>query len=197
MKTLPLILSISFLFSFNLFSQLEFIKSYEPGYIVKKNDDTITCSIELIQVDESDIAPLGEKYVNYKTYGNNKIQSIYTKEIKSITAGSRTFQNITVEKAQLLFKIVVFGKVTLLQYPKISIITTQTSGGMINKFGPPNIKYYVIKTAEASYVIKQKKDVKSLFPIFVDCQKAKTMVEANSFKLEDLKAVVTALNNCK
>jgi hypothetical protein len=197
MKILPIILLISFLFSINLFSQIIAIHSYEPGHIVKKNNDTINCSIELIQVDESDIAPLGETYVNYKTNGNNKIQSINNKEIKSIKAGIRTFQNITVDKSELLFKVVVFGKVILLQYPKISIIMTRTSGGIVNKFGPPDIRFFAIKTDEATYIIKQKKDLKLLMALFENCPEAKSLAEDKSFKLEDLKSLVNKLNNCK
>ncbi|MGD0756337.1 MAG: hypothetical protein ABR927_14895 [Bacteroidales bacterium] len=196
MKTLPITLIISFLFSFNLFSQYVPIHSYEPGYIVNKNNDTINCSIELNQVDESDIAPLGETYVNYKTAGNNKIQSLNNKEIKSIKAGIRIFQNITVDKSELLFKVVVLGKVTLLQYPKISIIMTRTSGGMVNKFGPPDIRYFAIKTNEATYIIKQKKDLKLLMTLFDNCPEAKSLAEDKSFKLEDLKSLVNKLNNC-
>jgi helix-turn-helix protein len=197
MKSLPLTLLVYFFFSFNLFSQFKPIHSYEPGQIIKKNNDTINCRIQLDQVDESDIAPLGEAYVDYKTYDNDKVLSIKTKEIKTIKAGVRTFQNITVDKTEFLFKVVVFGKVSLLQYPKISIIMERTAGGMINKFGPPDIRYYAIKTNEATYVIKQKKDVKSFIQIFENCPEAKAMVEDKSFKLEDLKLIVFKLNNCK
>jgi helix-turn-helix protein len=152
----------------------------------------------LDQVDETDIAPLGEIYVGYKIEGDNKVQSIKIKEIKSIEAGIRTFQNITVDKTELLFKVIVSGEVSLLQYPKISILLVGTSsGGRVNKFGPPEIRYYAIKTNNASYVIKQKKDLKSIIQVFEDCQEAKAMIEASSFKLEDLKEAVTKLDNCK
>jgi hypothetical protein len=198
MKPFSLTLLIYFLLSFNLFSQLQAVSSYEPGQIIKKNNDTIHCRIELTQVYEGEIAPLGDVFVNYKTDDNKKVQSIKIKEIKAMKTALRTYQNIVVDKEELLFKDVVYGNVALLQYPRINIDPILTSSGIRGyKFGAPDIKYYAIKTNETVYIIKQKKDIKSLMQLFGNCPEAKAIAEDKKFKLEDLKSIVSKLNNCK
>jgi hypothetical protein len=197
MKTTFLTFLTVFVISINLFSQAKPVIAHERGIIIKKNNDTINCFIELAQVYEKEIAPISEGIVVYQKDLSAKKQTIDIKDIKSVQTTLRKYYNITAFKQELLFKLVINGPISLLEHPELNIILSQTGSMSMNKFGPKLIDFYALRTADTIYIIRSKKDLKSIPQIFENCPKSKSMVENKSFKLEDLESLITLVNNCK
>ena len=190
-KTLLILIIIPVL-SINILGQKP-ILDYQNAVIIKKNNDSVSCKIQMIQVSEKELDPMGEIIVNYKVDGNPEIQSMKTKEIQSIKLSYCTYLNVPVDKQEYLFKVVVNGRVSLLEYPRISIMMV---GGR-EKFGPKEIKYSALRTNDKTVIIKQKKDISAFNDIIENCPKAKEIVSNKSFKIDNLDLLVTQLNNCK
>jgi hypothetical protein len=197
MKKLLNTLVITLLVSANLFAQMKPIIDFQNAVIIKKTNDSINCQIELNQVSEKELAPLGEGFVTYKTANNSKKQSMKIIDIQSIKTAYSTYLNVQVDRQELLFKIAIHGKVSLLEYPKISIEHTGTATGGIYKFGPKEIQYYALKVNDKTYVIKLKKDLNPLMEIIENCPGAKAIINDKAFKINNLVSLVTQLNECK
>jgi hypothetical protein len=182
-------LSFTLILSFSNFVLFSQTVAFEKGQIIKKNNDTINCLVEL--------TPTYESIVNYKINSDSKPQKIKIKEVKSLKTPFNTFENITVNKAQLLFRIVVNGNITLLEYSKINISSSKDNvlGGKMVYYGAPTI-INAIRTNENCFIIKQKKDLNLITYLLNNCPDAKAIVDNKLFKLDELKTVVSKLNKC-
>jgi hypothetical protein len=190
-------LLLTFPFSLTLLGQFG-MTDFQKAVIFKKNNDSILCLLELNQVSKSELAPLGETYVGYKTVDNPKVQSIKISEIKSIQTVYSTYFSVQVDKSrEFLFKVAIKGNVSLLEYPRISIEHFGPPNGGHEEFGPKVIRYYAIKTNEKTVVIKQKKDLNELSNIIDNCPEAKAIAEETFFKMDNLALIVNKLNECK
>lgn len=194
--TLSLLITL-FSFSSTLFGQFG-ITDYQRAVILKKNNDSIPCLLELNQVSEKELAPLGVVSVRYKTDDNSKLQIIKIAEIKSIKTSTSTYFNVPVDKSrEFLFKVAIKGKVSLLEYPRISIEHIGPINGGHEEFGPKVIRYYAIKTNDKAVVIKQKKDLKEFSDIIENCPDAKAIADGKFFKMENLPEIISKLNECQ
>ena len=196
MKKSIFILTILLSLSSFLFGQKP-ITDFQRAVIIKKNNDSILCQVELNQVSEKELAPLGEVDISYKTDNNTKKQSMKTNEIQSIKTSYSTYLNVSVDKQELLFKVAIKGKVSLLEYPRISIVHSGPPSGGVYRFGPKEIRYYAIKTNDKIVVIKLKKDLKAFTDIIESCPEAKAIADEKIFKMDNLASLVNKLNECK
>jgi hypothetical protein len=195
-KFVPL-LSIAFSLSSTLFGQFG-MTDYQRAVIIKKNNDSITCLLELNQVSEKELAPLGEVSIRYKTEDNTELQVMKIADIKSIKTGYSTYYSVPVDKSSdFLFKVAIKGKVLLLEYPRISIEHFGPINGGHDEFGPKVIRYYAIKTNDKTVVIKQKKDLKEFSNIIENCPDAKAIADEKFFKMGNLSLIVNKLNECQ
>jgi hypothetical protein len=181
----------------NAFAQTQPIEVFEKAVIIKKDNDSIYCLLQLNQVYEGEVAPLGGATVYYKMDANSKQLFIKTKEVKSVLTLFNTYLSVPVDRSELLFKVAVKGNVSLLEYPKINIKMVSTSVGYYHRFGPKAIRYYAIQTKDTIFVVKQKKDLNVLMEIIINCPDAKKFVDKKPFQLEYLTDIVNQLNNCK
>ena len=192
MRSIIYIIPIALIFSATLSGQ-GFIVDYQDAIVFKKNKDSLFCKVQLHQVNESELAPSGEGLVIYKLGNNTKELSIKMSEIQSIKTDHGVYLNVHVDRRELLFKVAVEGNVSLLEYPRISIILDRG----IEKFGPKEITYYAIKTNNQTVVIKQRKDINAFMDIIDKCPGAKAFVNSKTFKIDNLKPLVDSLNRCK
>ena len=197
MKRTFLILISAFALSINLNAQALPVISVEKGIIILKNNDTMNCYIEFEQVYEKEVAPIAESVVVYQTEPKSKRLFMDIKKIKSVQSSVRKYDNITASKQELLFKLVITGSISLYEHPKLNIIESQTGSMRMLKFGPKLIDCYALKTTDTTYIIRSKKDIRSISQLFDKCPEAKSMIENKSFNLEDLEKVIKLTNNIK
>ncbi len=186
MKALVLILVVSTCIAFRIPAQSV---SFEKGQIITKNRDTIHALIEL--------TPTYIKFVSYKVKADAPVQKIRISEIRSLVTPFNVFQNVRVNKAELLFRSVVNGNSSLLEYSEINMNAGHNvNGSTMTYYGPPTL-IYSIRTNEKDCIIKKKKDTDQILPLLQNCQEALAIVNNKKFNLQDLQKVVTALNKCK
>jgi hypothetical protein len=182
----------AFIFSATLTAQKPIVY-YQDAIILKKNNDTIICKVQAHQVNEGEVSASGDALVIYKLGDNPKELSMKIREIQSIETAHSKYITVPVDKREILFKVAVEGKVSLLEYPRISIIP---SGGTY-KFGPKEITYYAIKTSDKTVVIKMKKDLNAFMELIASCPEAKAIADKKNFQIENIPILVTKLNECK
>jgi hypothetical protein len=197
MKRNILILLFTLIYYSVAFTQTKPVEAFEKAIIIKTDNDSIFCLLQLNQVYEGEIAPLGEATVIYKMDATSKKQFIKTKEVKRVITSNNIYISVPVDKSALLFKVAVKGNVSLLEYPEINIVMVNTSSGYYNKFGPKAVKYYAIQTKDTTVVIKQKKNLNALNGMINNCPDAQSFIDKKPFRLDDLRDLVTQLNNCK
>jgi hypothetical protein len=183
---------ITLIFPATLTAQ-EFIWDYQDAIIFKKDKDSIICKVQVHQVNEREVTASGETLVIYKLGNNPKELSIKISEIQSIKTAHSKYLTVPVDRRELLFKVAVEGKVSLLEYPRISIMI---SGGTY-KFGPKEITYYAIKTIDKTVVIKVKKDLNAFMDLIDNCPEAKAIADKKIFQIDNIPILVSRLNECK
>jgi hypothetical protein len=197
MKRILVLIFSAIASSINLNAQARPVIPVEKGIIILKNNDTMNCFIEFEQVNEKEVALIAEGGVVYQTDLKSKRQLLDIKKIKSVQSSIRKYENITAFKQELLFKLVINGSISLYEHPKLNIIESQTGSMRTVKFGPKLIDLYAIKTPDSTYIIKSKKDIKSITQLFDNCPESKSMIENKSFNLEELEKVIKLANDCK
>jgi hypothetical protein len=196
MKRVVHTILINLIFSATLTAQ-GFIVYFQDAIIFKKNKDSIVCKVQVHQVNEREVSASGETLVIYKLGDNPKELSIKISEIQSIETGHSKYLTVPVDRRELLFKVAVEGKLSLLEYPRISIIHSGPPSGGTNKFGPKEITYYAIKTSDKTVVIKVKKDLNAFMELIEGCPEAKAIANKKIFQIENVPILVTKLNECK
>jgi hypothetical protein len=194
MRKVILTLMITQILTSSLLAQKPII-DYQDAVIFKKNNDSIKCKVELVQVSEKELDPLGETFIRYKLEGNEKL-SMKTKDIQSIKLAYCTYLNVPVDKQELLFKVAIKGKISLLEYPRISIEHFGPINGGTYKFGPKVITYYAIMTNNQKVVIKLKKDLNAFKDLIEGCPEAKAIADKKIFQMDNLPILVNKLNAC-
>jgi hypothetical protein len=174
-----------------------FVVDYQDAIILKKNMDSISCKVQVHQVNEREVSASGETMVMYKLGDNPKALSIKMSEIQSINTAHSKYLTVPVDRRELLFKVAIEGKVSLLEYPRISILHSGPPSGGTYKFGPKEITYYAIKTSDKTVVIKVKKDLMAFKELIEGCPEAKAIADKKIFINDNVPILVTKLNECK
>lgn len=186
MKSFPIFLVLLFVFQINAFSQN---RVFEKGTIVTKKNDTLQVLVEL-SVTYSDL-------VYFKTDVNASERILKISKISSLETPYNTFENISVGKREYLFRLLINGRYSLLQYVEVNSGPSYPShGGQMTVYIAPTI-IYALKADSALYILKKPKDKEQLVSLADNCSPAKAMIEQQSFTLEDLEEFVKELNNCK
>jgi hypothetical protein len=132
------------------------------------------------------------------TEDNLDIQSIKIAEVRAIKTSRNTYFTVHVDKSrEFLFKVAIMGKVSLLEYPRISI---NHYGGLNSghyEWGEKEISYYAIKSPDKTVVIKWKKDLNEFLNLIENCPEAKAVFEQKFFNMDKLAIIVNRLNDCK
>ena len=186
MKSLLFLLVLFITFQVYVISQNT---AFEKGTIITKKNDTLKVFVEL------SVTYLDKVY--YKTDVNSSEQNIKINKIKSLATPYNHFENIAVERNEYLFRSVVAGKYSLLQYVEVNNGPSHPSQrGTMTMYTAPTI-IYAVKTNDGVYILKKKKDKELLFPLLNNCLEIKAKIEQKSFNLEDLEEVVKGMNKCR
>jgi hypothetical protein len=162
--------------------------TFEKGRIITKENDTLNGYVEMS-------VTYWEK-VSYKPDINAIENQIKIDHIKSLLTPYNQFENVVIEKKEYLFRLAVAGKYSLLQYVEInSGPSYNANGGTMSLNSAPTI-IYALRTSNADYILKKKKDKELILPLLNNCLEIKKNVEQKSFNLEDLEEVVKQMNKC-
>jgi hypothetical protein len=186
MKSFPIFLVLLFVIQTTASSQNLI---FEKGTIVTKKNDTLQVLVEL------SVSYLDVVYIKTDVNASERILKI--NKISSLETPYNTFENISVGKREYLFRSLINGRYSLLQYVEVNSGSSYPSqGGEMTLYIPPTT-IYALKTDSALYILKKKKDKEQLVSLAENCPPAKAMIEPQSFNLEDLVEFVKELNKCK
>jgi hypothetical protein len=185
MKSLLYCLSFLLIIQNSSFSQS---LNFEKGKIITKENDTLNVYVEM--------SVTYWKSVSYKPELNAIEKQINIDQIKSLFTPYNQFENVAIEKKEYLFRLVVAGKYSLLQYVEVnSGPSYNANGGTMSLNSAPTI-IYTLRTNNEDYILKKKKDKDQILPLLNNCLEIKKNVEQKSFNLEDLEEVVKQMNKC-
>ena len=85
---------------------------FDKGEIITNSNDTIKALVEF--------TPTYQNVVHYRSTSNSPIQKIKIKDISILKTSYNTFKYLTKYKQQILFRIAIKGKISLLEYQKIN-----------------------------------------------------------------------------
>jgi hypothetical protein len=172
---------------------LSFIKSqeiFDKGEIITKNNDTLHVFVRLATTYYDEVP--------YKLDKSSNVLYKKINEIRTLVTPYNIFENVLVKKTEELFRLVVKGKISLLEYVEINQGPSASAyGGNMTMYNEPTIVYALKTAANTDYILKKKKEKIQIIQLFVDCPDLKLKIEDKSFKLEDLEDIVTKFNICK
>jgi hypothetical protein len=174
-------------------------QAFVKSEIITKENDTLDVFVQLLTSYD--------KVVPYKLTPDSDILYKKIKSIRSLKTPYNTYENIAVKNNEELFRVAVKGDLSLLTYN----YHKQNNTGNINpnayyaeqvrvfEVGVPTkiVFVYAVRCKDATYIIKKKKDVRSIKPLFNQCPDIVKLIEDKSFKLEDLEGIIEQYNNKK
>jgi len=183
MKSIVLF-TISFLFMNFIHGQtsLGFVK----GDIINKKGDTIKCYIELLTSYED--------AVRYKIDENGAAKNISIKKIKGMITPFRYYENITVNKKELLMVQIAEGKLGLFKYIKLKE-SMNLGGGAIRAESSKKV-IYVIEKNEVFYTIDENNFNEQVSKLLTDCKSIDEKLAKGVYKFSDLESIIEEYNSC-
>jgi hypothetical protein len=175
------------LFYFTSFGQANY--GFEEGIIVTKQNDTIRCHLELAVTYGNKIA--------YKKSATGQVQSISSKEIKSILTPYKYWENIQLGKKERLMSLIVDGNTQLFNHVIINTgPSTSGQGGNYTMNSAPTI-IYALNHKGSYYEIKKNNFKEITGQKLEDCPMIIAKINSKAYKLEDLEKIVMEYNSCK
>lgn len=162
---------------------------FGQGYIVTKQNDTISCQVELAVTYGDQIA--------YRSNSDGPQNHIPSKNVRSIKTPAQYYENIQVGKKELLMGLLVDGRACLFTHVTINRGPSRPSnGGTMTFYDPPTIVYALKKDGQY-FEIKKKNFSPTIMSTLSDCPAVVEKVTNKDYTIDDLEKLVTEYNSCR
>lgn len=187
MKRKIIISLITFILQSNYsYSQNEY--GFLKGQIVKKENDTLNCFVEM--------SPSYGSVIKYKIKSDSPELKLNVNQIKFLMTPYNKFENITYNNHERLMTIVSSGKAILYNYIYFDdgTITNQDVNGTITTYRQSTT--YILKKENDLYEVRHGNFKELLTTQLSDCKGLVSKIVSKKYKFKDIEKVIEEYNKC-